>query len=139
LWNSRLGLRGQIERTQSSQPHLTQLVIEYVAPIGYPNATTTERRGAFARGDELGELLWAVWKFLVHIVVGSVLFAAVASAAVLLFNFEGWLGVGKMPWVFPYVLQGVEYGLFGIDVFLYVVFLIKISIEFLRDLWQEGS
>jgi hypothetical protein len=67
---------------------------------------------------------WEVpWKFLVHALVGSSIFLIIGLFAYGLGYGVNWLRQGD-PVIF-YGMKGAEYAIFGADLFLLVVFLIR--------------
>jgi hypothetical protein len=79
----------------------------------------------------------AAFKFLIHVVTGTLCVAAVAFAAFGL----AWLGdwISGFPFVGPYIqmaLKVVEIAALAADVFCALAFLVRTSVEFWRDLWR---
>ncbi len=78
--------------------------------------------------DQQHQEFWrAPWEFTVHAVVGTIIFAIIAAAAVLLgFAVDKLANFGTAVAI-VYGLRVAEYALFGNDLILYLVFLWRTS------------
>jgi hypothetical protein len=84
---------------------------------------------------EWGALRFVV-KFVIHIIVGTILFALVALVAIFLHRFMDWV-LGSSPTV-EYIsagVEGVEVFLFAVDLICLIAFVVKETIVLLRGLW----
>ena len=79
-----------------------------------------------------------VVKFVGHIVIGTLLFAFVALAAIFLHRFMDWiLGEGPRVDYISTAIEGVEIFLFAVDLICFVAFIVKETIVLLRELWLD--
>ena len=69
--------------------------------------------------------LWLVWDIAVHVFVGIAFFAVIACPAMLLDIANNRLQQFGFDPVIRYGLKMAEYTLFGVDLFLFLVFLYK--------------
>lgn len=91
-----------------------------------------------AAGLELPEAARAPFRLMMHLVLGTALFAALLYAAVLLAAFAKWLEhrYTTPDWFAPAV-GVVEMAIFATDVLLYGAMVLSESAQFLRTLWRE--
>ncbi|WP_156446863.1 hypothetical protein [Bradyrhizobium yuanmingense] len=83
------------------------------------------------------KVLGLVWHFGVHIVVGTVLFTFIGTAAVILHLFVQWIETLQTPLIIPYVLKTLEYVVFALDVLAYLWFLFRIVWQFMLEVRDE--
>ena len=79
----------------------------------------------------------AAFKFLIHVVTGTLCVAVVGVAALGL----AWLGdwISTFPFVGPYIqmaLKSIEIAALAADIFCALAFLVWASVEFWRGLWR---
>lgn len=73
-----------------------------------------------------GEKWWHTpWEFLVHALVGTLIFLIIATPAVGLDFLIKWLASQDVSDIIIYGLKGAEYALFFVDLVLFVVFLVR--------------
>jgi hypothetical protein len=83
------------------------------------------------------KVLGLVWHFGVHVIVGTILFTVIGSAAVTLHLFVTWVETLHTPFLIPYILEPLEYFVFALDVLCYVWFLIRIVWQFMLEIRDE--
>jgi hypothetical protein len=86
----------------------------------------------------LPDALKPVWTLVVHIVMGTLAFAAVLVVAVILAGFIRLVAmVPFAPEWLPDAAELVEKGLFYVDLFVSGLFLIAEVAKFIKGLWEE--
>lgn len=76
-----------------------------------------------------------VVRFVVHIILGTILFAIVALVAIYLHEFMSWaLGNGPQVGYITTAVEGVEILLFSADLICLVCFVVKETLVLLREL-----
>lgn len=81
--------------------------------------------------------LAAIFKFALEVFIATTIFFVVAIPALLLDWFVQWLSLYQ---VSPKVLTGLEWletGIFGLDLILCVIYLIRSSVNLVRELWRH--
>ena len=81
------------------------------------------------------EIMVPVWELVVHVIVGSVLFALIFTPAVILDLLIEWLK-GRLSEFLATLLTWTKYSVAVIDVVLYLALLIAVGALFLRSLWR---
>lgn len=85
--------------------------------------------------------LQIVGRFLLQMVIGAILFAAVALVAVGLWWFTDWLGKQGVPYHISFVSGLMAELLFYLDVMCFAVFVIGEAIRLIRDIilsWKKA-
>lgn len=77
--------------------------------------------------------LWPVWNFAVHVIVGTLIFAVIASGAVALNIINARLEPLGIDRVIRYGLKAAEYAVFITDLSLFLVFLAKTGARAVRS------
>lgn len=75
-----------------------------------------------------------IWTFAVHAVVGLLIFAVVAAGAILLNVAVNYLEQKKIALPLIYGLVFAEYLLFGVDLILFVIFVIRAAKRAAKEL-----
>jgi hypothetical protein len=75
-----------------------------------------------------------VGRFVLHTIVGVLLFALVGAAAVALNYCAGWIAQADVSKYIVYAIQGLEIFLFSADFLCIIAFVIKETLIFLRDI-----
>ena len=75
-----------------------------------------------------------VWEFVIHVLIGSVLFAIIATPAIGLDFGMQWLETKEVSWGVIYILAGVKYAVLLLDCGLYLYFLWKMGKVFRRSI-----
>ena len=84
--------------------------------------------------------LRSIWDLLTHVFIGSVLFALIFTPAVGLDLLIRWLKEEvKVSEGLAIILTVTKYSLGGIDAFLYLAFVVRMSWDFLRKLFGFGG
>jgi len=97
------------------------------------SAEHDESSGKIEQGGE--EPFWrAPWEFVVHTVLGSLLFVIVAALAVALNVGVHYLEQFKVSIVIVYGIELAEYGLFAADLYVFGVFLWRTSSRMIRKI-----
>src|SRR5437879_1866402 len=81
------------------------------------------------------EIMIPVWELVVHVIVGSVLFALIFTPAVILDFLIEWLK-GSLSEFLANLLTWTKYTVAVIDVILYLALLVAVGALFLRSLWR---
>jgi len=84
--------------------------------------------------------LQIVGRFLLQMVIGALLFAAVALVSVALWAFTGWLGNQGVPYHISFVTGLMAQLVFYLDVLCFGVFVIGEAIGLIRDMitsWRD--
>jgi hypothetical protein len=85
---------------------------------------------------ERGAMWWTpILEFLVHVVVGTLLFLLIAAPAIGLDYLVSWLEALGVARPILWGLMGCEYLLFGADVILFTVFIMRQAWKGARKLW----
>lgn len=85
---------------------------------------------------EMGATWWIpILEFLVQVVVGTLLFVLIAAPAIGLGYLVSWLDALGVARPILWGLMGCEYLLFGADVFLFAVFIVRKAWKGARKLW----
>ncbi|MBO0903331.1 hypothetical protein [Jiella sonneratiae] len=74
--------------------------------------------------------------FVVHLLVGVVIFIALASAAFGIWEFTEWMRGFHAPAWLLFICDGVAYLLFATDVFCATFFILVESLKFVRAVWK---
>lgn len=81
-----------------------------------------------------------VWELVVHVFIGSFLFAVIAVPGVGLDLGVKWLKEELRPSEFTIdLLTWVKYAALAIDGFLYIVFLLWLVVQFIRGICRQSS
>jgi len=83
------------------------------------------------------EVIRLVWHFVIHILVGTILFIVIGAAVVALHWFVTWMAAQGVSDYLITVLQGLEYAVFALDALAYVWFLVRVSWKFLREIAEQ--
>ena len=77
--------------------------------------------------------MWPVWNFAVHVIVGTLIFAVIASGAVALNIINARLEPLGIDRVIRYGMKAAEYAVFVTDLILFIVFLAKTGVKAARS------
>jgi hypothetical protein len=80
--------------------------------------------------------LLIVWRFLIHMIVGTILFASVAGATLLLSYFVKLMDSIGVPWELVQVTIALKYVMIAIDLMLFAVFLVRAFVAAVKDFWR---
>jgi hypothetical protein len=81
--------------------------------------------------------LGIVWHFLVHVVVGVIIFCLVAGAAFGVWKFTFWISsLGAPEWI-AIICHAVAYLLFAIDVICICFFVLVQGGKLLKEIWED--
>jgi hypothetical protein len=83
-------------------------------------------------------MLEIVGRFVLHMVVGTFLFAIVAGLAVLLWVGTQWLEKVAVPYYISTITEGVAVLFFALDILCLVVFVIAETLKLLRLMWTHA-
>ena len=83
-------------------------------------------------------ILRLLFHFLIHMITGTILFAAIGGLAVGLHFLIAWLGGIGLPSELVMVMKAVEYLIFAVDIVLYVLFILREGISLAREIWKNG-
>lgn len=76
-----------------------------------------------------------VWEFFIHVLIGTLLFVLIAAPAVGLSYLISWLEDSRVSHFILWGLTGCEYLLFGVDLALFTVFILRQAWKALVKLW----
>lgn len=75
-------------------------------------------------------------KFGTHIIVGIILFSAIAVSAYLLHLLVHWMEEHRLDEPLVLALRWVTYAIFAVDVFVFMVHLIHSTTVFVKEIWK---
>ena len=76
----------------------------------------------------------SLWEFLIHVVVGTGIFALIGTPAVVLDVLVSWLSTKSISSFIIYGLKSCEYTLFIVDIALFIVFIVRTAWRTFRKL-----
>jgi hypothetical protein len=82
-------------------------------------------------------MLEIIGRFVLHMIVGTTLFAVVAGFAVVVWEGTQWLGKVGVPYYISVVAEGVAILLFGLDILCLLLFVIVETVRLLRLMWRQ--
>jgi hypothetical protein len=83
-------------------------------------------------------LLEIVGRFVLHMVVGTFLFAIVAGLAVSIWLGTQWLEKAGVPYCISAITEGVAVLFFALDILCLVLFVIAETLKLLRLMWKHA-
>jgi hypothetical protein len=96
--------------------------------------TVSSSELAPAKARDSGKVV--LWRFVTHIVVGTVTFTIVGLAAVALHLFVEWMTEEHLASWIVLSARWLEYLLFGIDASLFAIFLGRTAVSHARAIWN---
>ena len=83
-------------------------------------------------------MLEIVGRFVLHMVIGTILFAIVAGLAVGIWVGTRWLEGLGVPFYIYWVTEGVAVLFFALDILCLVVFVVGETLKLLRLMWADA-
>ena len=95
------------------------------------------RRRGSRDSDSLVASVKPIWDFFLHIIVGGLLFGLIGFAGLLFNLFVGLLVAYGLNGPFVQLLGAVEYLIFGLDILIYGLFVLKSALKMMVQIWRQ--